>query len=55
MTTIVIAAAFLYITQRALWDYTLGLVPVVAGGIAAFGQIVNLIRPGKSAAKPPEV
>ena len=42
-------------TQRSLWDYTIGLVPVILGGIAAFGQIVNLVRPGKGGPKPPEV
>lgn len=55
MTTIVIAAGFLCITQRSLWDYTLALVPVIVGGIAAFGQIVNLVRPGRGGPKPPEV
>lgn len=53
MTAIIIAAAFLYITQRAVWDYTIGLVPAILGGIVAFGQIVNLVRPGKGGEKPP--
>lgn len=51
ITVLIIVAAFFFFTQRAVWDYTIAVVPAFLAGITALTQIPRLLQMLKS--KPP--
>ncbi len=46
-TVLVIVAAFIFMTQRNLWNYTIGLVPAFMAGLGALAQVLNLFQKQK--------
>ena len=51
VTVLVILAGFFFVTQRAVWDYTVGLVPAFVAGVTVLTQIPRVVQMLKS--KPP--